>query len=188
MKPLILAFTFAALVAVNSPAQNAGAGATSAAGPQGNPAAHAESERNAASANKDNSAISGDQITKPAGAKDSTVIGCLVGPDSEGHFSLHSMQYRSGVEVLGPNDLENAAGSKVKLTGQWVKAAESESVAGKKPARRFQVTSVERMNEQCSSPAETTPVSKQKQKQKQQEQKQQEQKAAASEKQNNNPQ
>src|SRR5215470_2094843 len=83
-------------------AQNGSAGtfnATTAAGEQD------DKRSNAASAVQDNSGISGDQVTKPAGVKTSSVTGCLSGPDTEGHYILRSMQYRSGVEVLGPNDL-----------------------------------------------------------------------------------
>ena len=138
----------------------------------GVPAGQAEKQSNAASATQDNSAISGDQVTKPAGAKSATLIGCLGGPDSDGHFVLTSMQHRSGVEVLGPNDLEKAAGQKVKLTGQWVPAAEAQQSATTsqdataKNDRRFQATGFEVMAEKCSAPAETTPISKKKQKEK----------------------
>jgi hypothetical protein len=136
-------------------------------------ASQADKQSNAASATQDNSAISGDQVTKPAGAKSSTVTGCLSSPDSDGHFVLRSMQYRSGVEVVGPNDLETAAGKKVKLTGEWVAVPESQKAdtgsqdaAGKKASRRFQATSFDVLDEKCPPPAETTPISKKKQKQK----------------------
>lgn len=140
--------------------------------PSSSSATQVQKQSNAASATQDNSGISGDQVTKPAGAKSSTVIGCLGGPDSEGHFVLNSMQHRSGVEVLGPNDLGKAAGQKVKLTGEWVPAAESQQSAtsSQDPAgsndRRFQATSFEVLADKCSSPAGTTPISKKKQKQK----------------------
>ena len=120
-----------------------------------------------------------------AGAKSSTVIGCLSGPDSDGHFKLNSMQYRSGVEVLGPNNLGSASGKKVKLSGKWEAAeAFSQSEAGKqsattkKEARRFQATGFDVMADTCSVPAEVTPVSKKKQ---------QQQKAAAAQNSGNNP-
>ena len=139
----------------------------------GAPTTPADKQGNAASATQDNSAISGDQVTKPAGAKSQTVIGCLDAADSSGHFVLRSMQYRSGIEVLGPSDMAGASGQKVKLTGQWVPAAESQDApptsqdaANKKNNRRFQATSFEKLAEKCPPPAETTPISKQKQKQK----------------------
>jgi hypothetical protein len=90
------------------------------------------------------------------------------------------MKYRSGVEVLGPNNLETAAGQKVKLTGEWVPASDSQDAATDKKNRRFQATSFEVLAEKCPPPAETTPISKKKQ---------QQQKAAASQnKSSNNPQ
>jgi hypothetical protein len=116
-------------------------------------------QQNAASATKDNSATSGDQITKPAGAKGSTLIGCLAGPDKDGKFTLRNMGHRQGVQVLGPDDLKNDAGAKVKLTGKW-EAAAKEGSAPETP--RFQVTDIEVMAKSCSAPAETTPVSKNK--------------------------
>jgi hypothetical protein len=150
----------------------AGAQNPTPATPSGAPATQVEKQRNAASATQDNSAISGDQVTKPAGAKSSTVVGCLGSPDSDGHLVLRSMQYRSGVEVLGPNNLSAAAGQKVKLNGQWVPAAESQNAAttsqdatSQQQNRRFQVTSFEVLAQKCPPPAETTPISKKKQKQ-----------------------
>ena len=143
--------------------------------PQDSPATtggQGHKQSNAASATKDNSAISGDQVTKPAGAKSTIVIGCLRGPDADGHFVLNSMQYRSGVEVLGPDSLYSAAGQKVKLTGQWVSANPGPNDASKEPARRFQATSFDVLAEKCPPPAETTPISKRKQKQLEGEQKQ----------------
>ncbi len=127
-------------------------------------ASQADKQSNAASATQDNSAISGDQVTKPAGAKSSTVIGCLSGPDAGGHFMLNSMQYRYGLEVLGPNDLGTAAGRKVKLTGEWIAGVDSPDVNNKKD-RRFQATSFELLADKCPPPAVTTPVSKKKQQQ-----------------------
>jgi len=136
-------------------------------------ARQADKESNAASATQDNSAISGDQVTKPAGAKSSTLIGCIAGPYPDGHFQLNSMQHRSGVQVLGPTDLGTAAGQKVKLTGDWVPAAESQEsptssqvASSQKKDRRFHATSFEVLAEKCPPPAETTPISKNKQKQK----------------------
>lgn len=131
-------------------------------------------QENSASATKDNSATSGDQITKPAGAKGSTLVGCLVGPDKNGRFMVRNMTHRLGVQVVGPDDLKSDAGSKVKLTGQWqplppdqmpVAPAQppGNSPPEKKPeTHRFQVTDVEVMAQKCTPPSETTPVSKNK--------------------------
>ena len=123
-----------------------------------------EKQKNAASATQDNSGISGDQVTKPAGAKASTVIGCLGGPDSDGNYTLKSMQYRAGVTVLGLDDMKQYAGDKVKLTGTWQASADQPSAA--KSARRFQATEVEVVSQHCQAPTATTPISKKKQQQK----------------------
>lgn len=112
--------------------------------------------QNARSATQDTSATSGDQITKPAGAKTATLIGCLSQPDADGHLKLNSMQYRSGIEVVGPNDLPGAAGKKVKLMGKWEAAADAKS------GKKFQAASFDVLADKCSVPAETNPVSKQK--------------------------
>ncbi len=101
--------------------------------------------------------------TKPAGAKGSSLIGCLSGPDKDGKYVLRSMQHRTGVQVLGPDNLKDDSGSKVKLTGSWVAADQSQQG---KEARRFQASEVEVMATKCEVPAETTPVSKNKQQKK----------------------
>jgi hypothetical protein len=134
------------------------------------PATPAQQQDNAASANQDTSGTSGDQITKPAGAKGSTVIGCLAGPDKDGKFMLRNMTHRFGVQVVGPNDLKNDSGSKVTLTGQWQPLPQpQEPVAlpqqGDKKTvetHRFQATDVEVLAQKCTPPTETTPVSKNK--------------------------
>jgi hypothetical protein len=130
----------------------------------------AQQQDNAASATQDTSATSGDQITKPAGAKGSTLIGCLAGPDKDGKFTLRNMAHRFGVQVVGPTDLKNDAGSKVKMTGQWQPLPQSqETIAPAQPGEkkstethRFQATDVEVLAQKCTPPTETTPVSKNK--------------------------
>lgn len=125
----------------------------------------------AANATQDNSAVSGDQVTKPAGAKSSTLIGCLSGPDSNGRYTLRSMEHRTGLQVLGPDDLKSDSGSKVKLTGWWIPGDQpAESTKGKE-SRKFQASEVEVLAQKCVAPSETTPVSKKKQQQEQQKQK-----------------
>ena len=139
-----------------------------------------EQQRNAASATQDNSGISGDQVTKPTGAKGTTLIGCLNGPSPGGKIVLTSMQHRTGVEVLGPDDLKNDLGTKVKLTGAWETNPQQQLQANtreQKLTRRFQVTAVEVLSQHCSVPSEKTPVSKEKQRQREA---QQQQKAAGS--------
>ena len=133
-----------------------------------------QQQDNAASAAKDNSATSGDQITQPAGAKGSTLIGCLVGPDKDGKFLVRNMTHRLGVQVVGPSDLKNDSGSKVKLTGQWQPlppdqqpvapppSGKSQQPEARPETHRFQATDVEVLAQNCTSPSETTPVSKNK--------------------------
>lgn len=138
------------------------------------PSATPAQQANAASATKDNSATSGDQNNQPTGAKGSTLIGCLVGPDKDGKFIVRSMTHRMGVQVVGPNDLKNDSGSKVKLTGQWQplppdqqqvaspSSGNSQQPEGKPETHRFQATDVEVLAQKCTSPSESTPVSKNK--------------------------
>lgn len=139
------------------------------------PANPPQQQDNASSATKDNSATSGDQITPPAGAKGSTLIGCLIGPDKNGQFVVRNMSHRTGVQVVGPDDLKNDSGSKVKLIGQWQPLptdqlppqpprppGTSHQPERKPETQRFQATDVEVMAQKCTPPAETTPVSKNK--------------------------
>jgi hypothetical protein len=127
-----------------------------------------QQQGNAASATQDNSGTTGDQITKPAGAKGSTLIGCLAGPDKQGKYMLRSMNHRTGVEILGPHDMKRDSGTKVKLTGDWVAPEPAKVAPSQNPGnpsvemRRFQVTDIQVMAKACSVPAETTPQSKNK--------------------------
>src|ERR1022692_1386316 len=134
----------------------------------------AEQQKNAASATKDNSGISGDQVTKPAGAKGTTLIGCLSGPNADGKYVLTSMQHRTGVKVLGPDDLKHDSGSKVKLTGAWEASPQQQPHVNAKATRRFQTTAVEVLAQHCEVPSEKTRVSKEKQRQRQEQQQQKE--------------
>lgn len=120
-----------------------------------------QKQSDAANAAKDTSAATGVQASKPASAQSVSVIGCLVGPDADGQLRLTSMQYRTGVEVSGPDSLIRAAGRKVKLLGTWEPAPATKTGA---KAKRFQAADFEVMAGQCAPPAETTPVSKEKQK------------------------
>jgi len=133
----------------------------------------AQQQDNAASATQDNSATSGDQITQPAGAKGSILIGCLVGPDKDGKFMVRNMTHRAGVPIVGPEDLKNDSGSKVKLTGQWQPLPPDQQSVAPPPGKsqqpqpkpethRFQATDVEVLAQKCISPSETTPISKNK--------------------------
>ncbi len=122
----------------------------------------AQEQQNATSATKDNSGTTGDQITKPAGAKGSTLIGCLAGPDKDGKYNIHNMTYRDGVQVLGSEELKNDAGSKVKLTGQWQPVPPEQGQANKSATRRFQIIDLEVVSPHCLIPSAVTPVSKNK--------------------------
>lgn len=126
------------------------------------PATPAQQQSNASSANKDTSATSGDQITKPTGARGSTLIGCLEGPDKDGKYQVRNMAHRYGVQVLGSDDLKTDSGSKVKLTGQWQPLPESEQDKTSRETHRFQAADVEVLAQTCKPPSETTPVSKNK--------------------------
>ena len=72
------------------------------------------------------------------------------------------MANRTGVQILGPDSLKDDAGSKVKLTGQWLPAQSQSQDKNATEMRRFQVTDVEVAAAKCKPPSETTPVSKEK--------------------------
>ncbi len=99
--------------------------------------------------------------TAQAGAKGTTLIGCLAGPDADDHYTLTSMQHRLGVEVIGGDELKSGAGEKVKLTGSWDVLPGSEGKKGD-AARLFKATALSVMEEKCQAPSEATPVSKKK--------------------------
>ena len=166
MKHLILTIAFVIGMALSARAESSKA----TAGSQESSAPQIQKQSNASGTTGDTREISGDQVTKPAGAKNSAVIGCLEGPDIDGRFVLRSMQYRSGVEVLGPDDLVSVVGKKIRLTGSWV-AVGTGSEAAVKQTRKFQVSSLDVLAEKCSAPTETTPISKKKQQEKAAEQK-----------------
>ena len=159
----ILGFAFCLMAAAQQPAST----------PASQSATPADKQSNAASATQDTSGTTGDQISKPAGAKETTVIGCLTGPDKDGKYWLRSMSHRMGIQVVGPTDLKNDIGSKVKLTGVWQPLDPLQQPTPQpqlqepgKPApetHRFQATQVDVMEKVCKGPSETTPVSKNKQ-------------------------
>jgi hypothetical protein len=92
-----------------------------------------------------------------------SIIGCLSGPDADDHYTLTSMQHRTGVDVVGSDDLKNGAGSKVKLTGSW-EAIPGATAPKSDATQRFKVTQVTVLGEKCQAPQAVTPVSKKKQK------------------------
>ena len=83
------------------------------------------------------------------------------------------MAHRTGVEVVGPDELKKDVGGKVKLTGDWQPLPGPPPTKKGAETRRFQATVVELVAQKCSMPAETNPASKQKQRQKQMEEEQQ---------------
>ena len=169
MKSFLYLLTLAAAISIPALTQEPATTPQNSLPPGNTPA---EQQKNAASASKDNSGISGDQVTKPAGAKGTTLIGCLSGPNPEGKYVLTSMLYRTGIQVLGPDDLKNDSGSKVKLTGAWEASPQRPPQTKAKEARRFQVTAIVMLSPHCTAPSATTPVSKAKQQQRQQQQQQ----------------
>jgi len=156
MKPFLYALTLTIVMCLPVVAQN------SAQQVQSSP------PQRTASAGQDTSAVSGDKVTKPAGAKSATLIGCLSGPDSNGRYTLRSMEHRTGLQVLGPDDLKRDSGSKVKLTGWWIPGDQPVESTKEKETRKFQASEVEVLAQKCVPPSETTPVSKKKQQQEQQ--------------------
>ena len=89
------------------------------------------------------------------------MIGCLAGPDADDHYTLTSMQHRTGVDVVGGDELKSGSGAKVKLTGSWEAIPGVEAKKGD-ATRRFKATAVSVMEERCQPPSPTTPVSKKK--------------------------
>ena len=103
-----------------------------------------------------------DPAATPSSAnKGTTLIGCLAGPDADDHYTLTSMQHRLGVDVVGGDELKTGAGAKVKLTGSWEALPGAEGKKGD-AAKRFKATAVSVMEERCTVPSATTPVSKKK--------------------------
>src|SRR5664279_5283129 len=150
MKSFLYLLTLATAISIPALTQEPAATPQNSPPPGNTPV---EQQKNAASATKDNSGISGDQVTKPAGAKGTTLIGCLSGPNAEGKYVLTSMQHRTGVQLLGPDDLKNESGSKVKLTGSWETSPQQQPHANAKEARRFQTTAVEVLAQHCAVPS-----------------------------------
>jgi hypothetical protein len=108
-----------------------------------------------------------DEPATQSTAKGTTLIGCLAGPDADDHYTLTSMQHRTGVDVVGSDELQRGAGAKVKLIGSWEPLPGMDGKKGD-AARRFKATEMSVMEEKCTPPTQTTPVSKKKQAEKKQ--------------------
>ena len=106
--------------------------------------------------------IAQDAAAPAAPAKGTSLIGCLAGPDADDYYTLTSMQHRTGVEVVGGEELKKGAGAKVKLTGSWEALPGPQGKKGD-AARRFKATEVSVIEEKCQAPAPVTPASKKKQ-------------------------
>ena len=115
--------------------------------------------------------LMGQEAMTAATPKNTTIIGCLSGPDTDDLYTLTNMQHRMGVEVAGGDELKKGAGTKVKLTGSWETLP---GRGGKKgdSTRRFKATEVAVLEEKCQAPAAVTPQSKKKQQQQAQQQSQ----------------
>lgn len=105
--------------------------------------------------------------TQSTAPKGTTVIGCLAGPDADDLYTLTSMQHRTGVMVVGGEELKKGAGAKVKLTGSWETLPGANAAQGD-AGQRFRAVDITVMEAKCQAPAPVTPVSKKKQQQKKQ--------------------
>lgn len=100
-------------------------------------------------------------IPLSSAASGNTIIGCLAGPDVDDHYTLTSMQHRTGVEVVGSEDLKTGAGAKVKLSGTWEALPNADSKKSD-ATQRFWATQVTVLEEKCQPPQAVAPVSKKK--------------------------
>lgn len=91
---------------------------------------------------------------------ETTITGCLSGPNSEGAYVLK--HGKKEVEVGGSDELSKHVGHEVKLHGTWAKSGEAigekegaekgEAKEGKKGEageRHFQVTSIDHVSDTC---------------------------------------
>lgn len=91
---------------------------------------------------------------------ETTIAGCLSGPNSEGAYVLK--HGKKEVEVGGSDELSKHVGHEVKLHGTWAKSGEAigekegaekgEAKEGKKGEageRHFQVTSIDHVSDTC---------------------------------------
>jgi len=123
-----------------------------------------------------NPSSSGSQTTSPqtektkskhhaSTGKDTTLTGCLSGPNEEGVYVLKNGRHKKGVEVgaAAGVDLKPHVGHEVKLTGMWeasgAAVGEKEEKAEKSEAseRHFKADKVEHISNTCTATAgETT--------------------------------
>jgi hypothetical protein len=128
-----------------------------------------------ASSSKTSTASTSKSTTKSTAtkaAKESTMTGCLSGPNGDGEYLLKNGNHRKGTEVVG-DDLKGHVGHKVKLTGTWVKEsseAEMKEAKGEKGEKgekhesemQFKVSKVDMIAETCAVPGGTKSKAKSK--------------------------
>ncbi len=93
-------------------------------------------------------------------AKETTLTGCLSGPNDQGIYTLTNDKHKKGVEVSSAEgiDLKPHVRHEVKLTGTWVKsgAAVGEKEKGQgKAERQFKATKMAHIAATCTTPGET---------------------------------
>ncbi len=102
--------------------------------------------------------------------KETTVKGCLSGPNTEGAYMLKTAKGHA-FEVGGNDQLKSHVGHEVKLTGTWVKSGseigENESAEKNEKSeasehhgvaeRHFKVSDIQHISDSCSQGAATTP-------------------------------
>ncbi len=91
--------------------------------------------------------------------KETTLTGCLRGPNDQGVYTLTSSKHNKMVEVGSAEgiDLKPHVGHEVKLTGTWAKsgAAIAEKEKGNEKAERhFEATKVTHIAGTCTTPEE----------------------------------
>jgi len=106
------------------------------------------------------------QETK-SGRSQTSVTGCLSGPNAEGAYVLKTTKGR-GFEVGGNDELKNHVGHEVKLTGSWAKSGAEidENETGEKNVekhetgehegvaeRHFKVSNIHHVSDTCSATA-----------------------------------
>jgi hypothetical protein len=88
--------------------------------------------------------------------KETTLTGCLGGPNDEGAYALTNDRYKKGVEVGGTEgvDLKAHVGHTVKLTGTWVTSGaaigETKEKTGEKGEQHFKVTKMAHIAATCT--------------------------------------
>ena len=106
------------------------------------------------------------QESSSTAKKDSTVKGCLSGPNSEGAYILKTAKGRA-FEVGGNDELKSHVGHEVKLTGNWVKSGseigENESAEKNEKSEaaehhgvaehHFKVSNIQHVSDTCSAAA-----------------------------------